>query len=81
MNHKSKEDLTISIIELVKEATRSNSVSKDSSTETLSEWDSLAYMAILSEIEVEYNVEITEHNIESFDSISSIVEIIQKNNL
>ena len=81
MNHKSKEDLTISIIELVKEATRSNSVSKDSSTETLSEWDSLAYMSILSEIEVEYNVEITEHNIESFDSISSIVEIIQKNNL
>ncbi len=81
MNHKNKEELTISIIEVVKEATRSNSVSKDSSTETLSEWDSLAYMSILSEIEVEYNVEITEHNIESFDSISSIVEIIQKNNV
>ena len=81
MNHKSKEDLTISIIELVKEATRSNSVSKDSSTDTLSEWDSLAYMSILSEIEVEYSLEITEDNIEKFNSISSIVGIIQKNNI
>ena len=81
MNRKNEEELTQAIIEIVKEATRSNNVSKDSSTDTLSEWDSLAYMSILSEIEVEYNVEITEHNIESFDSISSIVEIIQKNNL
>tara|TARA_Y100001970_G_C14256833_1_gene876169 strand:+ start:5229 stop:5480 length:252 start_codon:yes stop_codon:yes gene_type:complete len=81
MNYKSEEELTESIIEIVKEATRCNDVSSDSSTETLSEWDSLAYMSILSEIEVDYDVEITEDNIASFDSISSIVGIIQKNNL
>ncbi len=79
MNHKNKEELTISIIEIVKEATRSNNVSKDSSTETLSEWDSLAYMSILTEIELTYDVEITEENINNFDSVNSIVSIIQNN--
>tara|TARA_Y100000746_G_C15458573_1_gene430380 strand:- start:1311 stop:1556 length:246 start_codon:yes stop_codon:yes gene_type:complete len=81
MNRKNEEELTQAIIEIVKEATRSNNVSKDSSTDTLSEWDSLAYMSILSEIEVEYSLEITEDNIEKFNSISSIVGIIQKNNM
>tara|TARA_Y100000748_G_scaffold274699_1_gene249962 strand:- start:2650 stop:2895 length:246 start_codon:yes stop_codon:yes gene_type:complete len=81
MNRKNEEELTQAIIEIVKEATRSNNVSKDSSTDTLSEWDSLAYMSILSEIEVEYSLEITEDNIEKFNSISSIVGIIQKNNI
>ncbi len=81
MNRKNEEELIQAIIEIVKEATRSNNVSKDSSTDTLSEWDSLAYMSILSEIEVEYSLEITEDNIEKFNSISSIVGIIQKNNI
>ena len=81
MNRKNEEELIQAIIEIVKEATRSNNVSKDSSTDTLSEWDSLAYMSILSEIEVEYSLEITEDNIEKFNSISSIVGIIQKNKI
>ena len=78
MNHKNEEELTQSIIDIVQEATRSNIVNKNSSTENLSEWDSLAYMSIISEIEIEYEVEITEDNIEDFDSVSSIVKIIQK---
>ena len=77
MNHKNEEELTQSIIDIVQEATRSNKVNKNSSTENLSEWDSLAYMSIISEIEIEYEVEITEDNIEGFDSVSSIVKIIQ----
>tara|TARA_B100000700_G_scaffold170690_1_gene188520 strand:- start:1207 stop:1449 length:243 start_codon:yes stop_codon:yes gene_type:complete len=77
MNHKNEEELTQSIIDIVQEATRSNIVNKNSSTENLSEWDSLAYMSIISEIEIEYEVEITEDNIEGFDSVSSIVKIIQ----
>jgi acyl carrier protein len=80
MIHNNEEELTRSVVEIVREVTRSNEVNEDSSTETLSEWDSLAYMSILSEIEVDYDVEITEDNIGSFDSISSIVQIIQKNN-
>ena len=80
MIHNNEEELTRSVVEIVRVVTRSNEVNEDSSTETLSEWDSLAYMSILSEIEVDYDVEITEDNIGSFDSISSIVQIIQKNN-
>lgn len=78
MNHDNV-SLTLEIVKIVKEATRSGPVDKDSSTETLSEWDSLAYMSILTEIELTYDVEITEENINNFDSVKSIVSIIQNN--
>lgn len=79
MNH-DHEELTKSVIEIVKNATRTGEVNKDSSTKSLSQWDSLAYMSILSEVEINYEIEITEQNINNFDSIESIVNIVQKIN-
>ena len=79
MNH-NHEELTQDIVEIVKNATRNVEVNKDSSTQNLSQWDSLAYMSILSEVEINYEVEITEENINDFDSIESIVNIVQKTN-
>ena len=78
MNH-DDQSLTQEIIRIVIEATRAKSVDENTTRETLSEWDSLAYMSILSEIEVEYDIEITEDNINNFDSIESIVNIIKGN--
>lgn len=75
MNHKDDE-LTKDVVKIVKNVTRSAIVDKSSSTQNLPQWDSLAYMAILSEIEVSYEIFITEENINDFDSIESIVEII-----
>ena len=72
-----QEKLTQSIIDIVKAVTRCNEVNSSSSTENLSQWDSMAYMAIISEVELNYGVEITQNNIQKFDSIQSIVHLIQ----
>lgn len=72
-----QEKLTQSIIDIVKAVTRCNEVNSSSSTENLSQWDSMAYMAIISEVELNYGVEITQNNIQKFDSIQSIVRLIQ----
>jgi len=72
--------LTQEIIDIVKTVTRSDLVDGDSSIENLSNWDSLAYMSIISEIEINYEVEVNEKNINSFNSIKSIVDIVLNKN-
>jgi len=68
------------IISIVKTATRNNDITADSTQENTQGWDSLAYMSILSEIEAVYDVAISQDNIQEFNSIHSIAEIIDKNN-
>ena len=80
MDQSKNENLVSSIIDIVKEATRNNQIDENTSRENLPAWDSLAYMSIIAEVEVNYDIEITEENISSFDSIKSIVEIIKDNN-
>ena len=79
MNHDPNE-LTQEIIDIVKTVTRSDLVDGDSSIENLSNWDSLAYMSIISEIEINYEVEVNEENINNFSSIKSIVDIVLSKN-
>jgi acyl carrier protein len=64
------------LVEIVKRLTRSAKVNSYSSTENLPQWDSLSYMAIISEVEDIYGVSVTQDNIENFDSILSIAELI-----
>jgi acyl carrier protein len=71
-----EEDLIRSVIKIIKSVTRSDEVDAASSTENLQKWDSLAYMEIISEIEVTFDVEITEKNIDEFGSVMSIVTVI-----
>tara|TARA_B100000401_G_C52683201_1_gene660756 strand:+ start:557 stop:805 length:249 start_codon:yes stop_codon:yes gene_type:complete len=80
MDQSKNENLVSSIIDIVKEATRNNQINENTSRDNLPAWDSLAYMSIIAEVEVNYDIEITEENISSFDSIKSIVEIIKDNN-
>ncbi len=80
MDQSKNENLVSNIIDIVKEATRNNQIDENTSRENLPAWDSLAYMSIIAEVEVNYDIEITEENISSFDSIKSIVEIIKDNN-
>lgn len=42
------------------------------------EWDSISYMAIVSQLEREFNIEVTPDNIQKFSSVSSILEQITK---
>jgi acyl carrier protein len=71
-----EEDLIRSVIKIIKSVTHSDEVDAASSTENLQKWDSLAYMEIISEIEVTFDVEITEKNIDEFGSVMSIVTVI-----
>ena len=80
MDQSKNENLVSNIIDIVKEATRNNKIDENTSRDNLPAWDSLAYMSIIAEVEVNYDIEITEENISSFDSIKSIVEIIKDNN-
>ena len=58
----SKNKSDSNIIDIVKEATRNNQIDENTSREP-SAWDSLAYMSIIAEVEVNYDIEITEENI------------------
>jgi len=72
------EKLTQNIIDIVKNVTNCNNVDISSSRNNLPQWDSMAYMAIISELELRYKILITQNNIEQFHSIESIVNLISK---
>jgi acyl carrier protein len=71
-----KENLTNEIMVIVKNLTKSNNIDKNSTQDAIAQWDSLAYMSIISEIELKYAISITQENFMKFSSIQSIVNLI-----
>ena len=61
------------VIDLVSTALNVNSIDLQSSQENTSEWDSLAYLSIISAMEEEFEIEITEKNINNFGSVKNIL--------
>ena len=53
-------------------------VSSGAVQEELSEWDSMAYLTILSNIEDEFGISVTEENVNNFAGISQIINEINK---
>ena len=68
------------VIEIVSQVCRSNEINQNSSQENTPEWDSLAYLVICSELQLEFNLKIDESNFDKLSSIESIVNHIQKAN-
>lgn len=64
------------IIEIVAEILNED-ITVDSTVDNTSAWDSMAYMAILSTIEDEFGIEISEANINNFASVRSIIREIE----
>ena len=64
------------VITLVSTALNVNSINLQSSQENTSEWDSLAYLSIISAMEEEFEIEITEKNINNFGSVKNILNEI-----
>ncbi len=60
------------VITLVSTALNVNSINLKSSQENTSEWDSLAYLSVISTLEEEFEIEITEKNINNFGSVKNI---------
>ena len=53
-----------------------NSIDLQSSQANTSEWDSLAYLSVISAMEEEFEIEITEKNINNFGSVKNILNEI-----
>ena len=53
-----------------------NSIDLQSSQENTSEWDSIAYLSVISAKEEEFEIEITEKNINNFGSVKNILNEI-----
>ena len=64
------------VITLVSTALNVNSIDLQSSQENTSEWDSLAYLSVISAMEDEFEIEITEKNINNFGSVKNILNEI-----
>jgi acyl carrier protein len=75
-NNVDRDEILSDIVKVVQNVTRSSAVDIGSSQENLIQWDSLAYMAIISEVEIRYHIEITQDNISNFTSVESICNLI-----
>ena len=53
-------------------------VSPEASQENFPEWDSMAYLSILSSIEDEFGISVSQENIDNFGSIPQIIDEIEK---
>ena len=53
-------------------------VHSDATQENFSDWDSMAYLSILSNIEDEFGISISQENIDNFGSVPQIMDEIKK---
>ncbi len=65
------------LIKNIQIITNNDNIDINSTQENSSGWDSLAYMSIVTMVEKEFKIEISFNNIKKFDSVKSILEIIE----
>ena len=73
MNYSETEEKVIAV---VSNTLNVKNIDLQSSQENTSEWDSLAYLSVISAMEEEFEIEITEKNINNFDSVKNILNEI-----
>ena len=80
MNLKNEQIISSQVRSIVAKAInlKFDEVSSMASQEDFSEWDSMAYLTILSNIEDEFDISISGENIDKFGSISQIINEINK---
>ena len=66
-----------SVIALVAKIIKTT-VNRDGAAGTLSEWDSLAQMKIIIQLEKTYNIEIEDEDIAKLNSVANIVAYLQE---
>lgn len=68
--------LTKDVIGILEDILQQNDITEKSMQEDIPEWDSMAYMTIISVVESKYDIEITQDNIGGFYSVQSIVSLL-----
>ncbi|MGC6497195.1 MAG: acyl carrier protein [Candidatus Puniceispirillaceae bacterium] len=71
-----KEQLTLRVIQIVKEITQAKDVDAFSTVHNLPNWDSLAYMTVVAAVEDEFKIQVNQDNVTEFDSIEKIVKML-----
>jgi acyl carrier protein len=67
------ESISVKVRSIVAEVLALTEISEDASQENTPEWDSMAYISIVSVLEDEYEIEVNEDNIDDFGSIEKIL--------
>ena len=62
---------------LILEILNIESLPLDASTDNVEQWDSLAYLSIVSKLEEEFELKIHQENINKFNSLENIVKEIE----
>ena len=74
---KKKKELINRVKSILCEVLNLDSIDDNATTTMYAEWDSMAYLSIISLLEDEFGICISEDNIDNFDSISNIIKAIQ----
>ncbi len=61
------------IKEIICEVLNIDEIDDNAKQEDYIEWDSLAYLSIISELEDQFNIDISSKNINNFDSVQNIL--------
>ena len=73
----SSEKLLDRIKKSLSEILGSDDIPDDASQNDFTEWDSLAYLSVVAQLESEFVIEISENNINNFGSIPDIIKEIE----
>jgi acyl carrier protein len=73
----SSEKLLDRIKKILSEILGSDDIPDDASQNDFTEWDSLAYLSVVAQLESEFVIEISENNINNFGSIPDIIKEIE----
>ena len=73
----SSEKLLDRIKKILSEILGSDDIPVDASQNDFTEWDSLAYLSVVAQLESEFGIEISEKNINNFGSIPDIIKEIE----
>jgi acyl carrier protein len=62
--------------EVFRRALRVDAVSLDATADTLEEWDSLAHLGLVAEIEREFNLQLTPDEVMSMVSVRLVLDVL-----
>ena len=66
------------VIEIVTKILKTKKIQNNTKSKNVMDWDSLAYLSIISDIEKKFKIRIDIKNIENFNSINNITSEISK---
>ena len=72
----STEKLLVRIKKILSEILGVDNIPDDASQDDYTEWDSMAYLSVVAQLESEFGIEISEKNINNFGSVPDIFKEI-----